>query len=376
MIQSSYYTEQGQRLNNEDFVAFSERVFVVCDGVGGQAKGEVASRYVAENLVANLSSMPPEVLSKALVQRAIFEVQQGLNRKADAEPETKGMGTTLTLVVFTPEGLIAAHIGDSRIYLVSQTKQQYWRTTDHSYVAELVKAGIINEEEARTHSMRNRISRAIVGDSERKTDQPDIVEVTNLQRGDLVLLCSDGVLEAFDDVKLLQLLADKGLSVEQKIAEIRKGCLGVSRDNNTALLLEVEEDRQRDDQLLRKALPWQQEQALEAVPQEKPKAHVQKNEAASPILPKSNRGRTKRGSRLLLWIFVFLAAALLTFWLLKWVSPDAKPARQRNLPKKEKKREAKNRQQTKSVVKSFFQSDTTPTTPQKTPKSADSIRHE
>jgi hypothetical protein len=226
------------------------------------------------------------------------------------------MGTTLTLVAFTPAGLIAAHIGDSRIYLVTQAKQQYWRTTDHSYVAELVKAGIITEAEARTHSMRNRISRAIVGDADRKTDQPDIVEVTNLQRGDLVLLCTDGVLEAFDDEQLLRLLTTERRTVEEKIEAIRKGCQVASHDNNTALLIEISDNISKEDKLTRRPFPWQSSAMGGAKPKGVQPGPIRKTETRprlrGDLRPKSHYNKA-------LWmLLIVLLVALLTFGLLNW----------------------------------------------------------
>ena len=240
-MKSAFYTNIGTRGNNEDFLAHNENIFIVCDGVGGLAKGEVASRFVTETLIRSVAETPLEPLDKTTIQQRLALVQDKLNDRLDENPDEKGMGTTLTAVFTSPGAIYLAHIGDSRIYYIRPSSGLFWRTTDHSVVAELAKAGIIKESEAKKHPMSNRITRAIQANTKNETSNADITQVTKAEAGDLIFLCTDGVLEALEDKPLLEILCNGEVTIESKIEQIEQTCKGVSRDNNTALLIELEE---------------------------------------------------------------------------------------------------------------------------------------
>lgn len=234
------YTAVGKRTNNEDYSGTGNGLFIVCDGVGGSEKGEVASRFVVEALLSAFSGISGEPVNKSLIQKIITEVQHSLNQRLTNHPSEKGMGTTLALLIISGHALHIAHIGDSRVYFIRPAQQQYWHTTDHSYVQELVKAGIISEEEALVHSRKNQITRAIQANTEGNAADADVVKITEIQAGDLFFICSDGVLEAYTEQLLVNLLAENELTVEQKILSIQERCLKFSNDNNTAILIEIE----------------------------------------------------------------------------------------------------------------------------------------
>ncbi len=236
----SPYSAIGRRTNNEDFLAYAKGIYIVCDGVGGSEKGEVASRFVAENLLQGFDEALDEPFNKSSIQQRITITQHALNARLIEKPEEKGMGTTLTLFALKPKGAHIAHIGDSRVYFIRPSKGEYWHTKDHSLVQELVDAGIITEAKARTHPKKNHITRAIQANAENKAVKADIVKLNEIEEGDLFFLCSDGVLEAFDDDTLIKLMLRTDLSIETKLDIIKEGCSKDSSDNNTAILLEIE----------------------------------------------------------------------------------------------------------------------------------------
>lgn len=236
----SSYTEIGKRELNEDFISHRSGIYVLCDGVGGEEKGEVASRFVAEKLTDCFGENDGDLIVKALIQNALKRIQLELNARIASNPEELGMGTTLTAALFSKGKAFLIHIGDSRIYYIRPSEDIFWRTTDHSVTAELVMSGMISEEEARNHPMRNRITRAIQSNIYGKTSKADINCVPNIKVGDLIFLCSDGVLETFSESDLLEILVNQQNTIDEKIIEIKRSCMGISNDNNSALLIEVE----------------------------------------------------------------------------------------------------------------------------------------
>jgi len=234
------YSGIGRRSNNEDYLIHSKGIYIVCDGVGGSAKGEVASRFVAETLLENCKGIPDEPLNKTTIQQLIAETQKALNARLLEKPEENGMGTTLTLLSLKPDSVHLAHIGDSRVYFIRPAKEVYWHTKDHSLVQELVDADIITEAKARTHPKKNHITRAIQANAEGKVVAADILKINEIAEGDLFFLCSDGVMEAFDDDALIKLLFRNDLSLESKLDIIKEACAKDSSDNNTAILIEIE----------------------------------------------------------------------------------------------------------------------------------------
>lgn len=185
-------TDAGRaRDHNEDFIAFEagrERaeqgaLFVVCDGIGGYARGEVASELAARTITsrfyAYLADRPAEASLLDAIEAANAEVfQQGGGK----------MGTTGVMAYFHDDAVMIANVGDCRAYLVRDGKPRQI-TRDHSFVAEQVAAGMLTEQQARESSYRNIITRAI-------GHRPDVeVDVFRepLLKNDIVVLCSDGL---------------------------------------------------------------------------------------------------------------------------------------------------------------------------------------
>lgn len=232
------FTHIGTRQNNEDSLGHSKHAFIVCDGMGGHTSGEVASKFVVEEVLKSVENLIE--FSKESIAEILEEVQVNLNKKLETQPELLKMGTTFTGVFFAKDKVFVAHIGDSRVYLVRPSTQKIWHTWDHSLVGGLMQSGEITREKGRLHPMSNRISKAITANDKGKTVKPDIVQINSLQKGDLFLLCSDGVNEGWKEHELMHLLCDLELSSREKLNKIEKQCAVESRDNNTAILIEIE----------------------------------------------------------------------------------------------------------------------------------------
>lgn len=232
------FSQLGKRSNNEDSLGVSESLLTVCDGMGGHNYGERASAFVVEHLLQAFAERKP--LGKMDIQKQLDMVQTDLKQLLDKEPELEGMGTTFTGIFRTPDVWYAAHIGDSRIYLFRPSERKLWHTWDHSLVGELMRTHEITVEAGRFHPMSNRISKAIIAQKDKKPAAASIVKIDELKEDDILLLCSDGVIEAWGDWELVNLFADKTLSFEQKCQRLAKQCDETSKDNNTAIIAEVE----------------------------------------------------------------------------------------------------------------------------------------
>jgi serine/threonine protein phosphatase PrpC len=234
--------EKGRRSNNEDsvfpkkgFATTQDRAFLVCDGVGGQAKGEIASKIVSE--IFGDALRQTKASEHHYIEAVLQQVEDELQYYTQAHAESLGMATTLTMVHFHDNGVSVAHVGDSRIYQI-RNGQIIYKSEDHSFVNELVRAGVITHEQAATHPQRNVITRAIQG-SEKRTSS-DVYILQNVAPNDYFFLCTDGILESVNDATLLHILTTP-LSNEEKTDEILRLCEANSRDNFSCYLLQVED---------------------------------------------------------------------------------------------------------------------------------------
>ncbi|MBC8155054.1 MAG: serine/threonine-protein phosphatase [Bacteroidetes bacterium] len=238
------FSQPGSRPNNED-ILFPEpdaatpyqSWFMVCDGVGGAERGEVASQLAVTQFDAYFRAHPAPVITAEYIQQALSAVQDRFDSYVRENPAAAGMGTTLTLVYLHEAGATVAHLGDSRVYLVRQGRIQ-WRTDDHSYVNELVKGGVLTADQARHHPQRNIITRAIQGGGNDRSVAA-IQFISDLQPGDYFFLCSDGVLERVSDELLENVLGSHDTNAE-KMRIIQACCTDQTRDNFTAYLIQVQ----------------------------------------------------------------------------------------------------------------------------------------
>lgn len=241
--------ELGQRANQEDslFPALGklspdDRLFILCDGMGGHEKGEVASATVCETISRVVLSAwhPGEALSDELFLQALSAAFDALDAKDNGEE--RKMGTTLTFLCLHANGATVAHIGDSRIYQLrpaSDTTPAHvvFRTQDHSLVNDLVKIGEITEEEAKHHPQKNVITRAMQPCQEHRA-KADIALLTDIQPGDYFFMCSDGMLEQSTDDNILNIITKPNVSDEHKLEMLRR-VTEENKDNHTAHLVYI-----------------------------------------------------------------------------------------------------------------------------------------
>lgn len=241
--------ELGQRQNQEDSLfpgigqqTSQDRLFILCDGMGGHEKGEVASATVCETMSKTILSRwnPNEPLGDELLQQAIEDAYDALDAKDNGSE--KKMGTTMTFLCFHANGVTVAHIGDSRVYQLRPAKGELpayivFQTRDHSLVNDLIKIGDITEEEAKHHPQKNVITRAMQPCQERRA-KADIKHLTDVQDGDYFYMCSDGMLEETYDENLIYIICKKDVSDEQKV-EMLRSVTKDNKDNHTAHLIHI-----------------------------------------------------------------------------------------------------------------------------------------
>lgn len=191
-----YLTDRGnRRTKNEDSVMImpEKRFFMMADGVGGNKAGEIASRTALDALEDYvLKNEIPEDYGKdemfLYFEDAVNFVNEVVCRLSEEVPEYEGMATTLVFVYVGKDSVYIANIGDSRVYLIHEG-QIYQITEDHTYVNDLIKMGVLTKEEARVHSKKNVITRAIGEDA---YSGPDCFSIQYV-KGDKILMCTDGL---------------------------------------------------------------------------------------------------------------------------------------------------------------------------------------
>lgn len=240
------FSEIGQKDNQEDFVFPSptevkrdDRVIILCDGMGGHSHGEVASRTVATALGQFMKWHFPSdgVLTKEVFNEGLDYAYEQLNLVDDGAP--KKMGTTLTFVCFHNNGCFCAHIGDSRIYIVRPSERRIiYRSDDHSLVNDLLRAGELTPEEAASYPHKNVITRAMQPNQD-KPAKAEIRNIQDIQSGDYVFQCCDGILENLTDDKLVDILSNPSTNDVQKLVAIKNVCFGRTKDNFTCYLTPI-----------------------------------------------------------------------------------------------------------------------------------------
>ena len=178
--------------------------FIVADGMGGHNAGEVASLATVNTFLEKaktLREIKSEKQATDFIKGAFRRANDIILYKAAADASMAGMGTTAVAAIVTENNFIIGNIGDSRAYIISDGKIQQI-TEDHSYVAQLLKAGTIKEEEAKVHPKRNEINRAVGVEAYR---EPDIFNC-EYKKGDILLLCTDGLDKMVDDEVILEIV--------------------------------------------------------------------------------------------------------------------------------------------------------------------------
>ena len=247
LYQPQAINEMGKRQNQEDSIypAFGEatidsRLFIVCDGMGGYEKGEVASATTVSTISKFLNQHhdPDTPLADNQFTAALSAAYDALDR-TDQEEEKNKMGTTLTMLCFHRGGCLAAHIGDSRIYhLRPSTREILYRSRDHSLVQQLYEMGEISYAEMKTSPQKNVVIKAMQPHQEQRV-KAELVHITDIRPGDYFYLCTDGMLEQMEDDQLLSIVADKNINDEQKRKQLIEAT-DKNADNHSAYLIHIE----------------------------------------------------------------------------------------------------------------------------------------
>ena len=235
--------ELGKRANNEDSVApkkgeatVQDRLFVVCDGVGGEKKGEVASQIVTHSIQEYFKKVLVDVrIGKEAIQKAILYANKNLSAYVATDVSANRMSTTLAMVLLGDESVIAAWCGDSRIHHIRNGKV-IWKSRDHSLVSELIYQGELSEEEARSHPQRNVITRSLNALS--YNNSVDFHEIESFETGDYLLVCTDGFLEKVSDKVISEVLMDE--KQKDKALAFFAQCREVTRDNFSMYLVRIQ----------------------------------------------------------------------------------------------------------------------------------------
>ncbi|MBR6981894.1 MAG: protein phosphatase 2C domain-containing protein [Prevotella sp.] len=248
--------EVGARANQEDSIfplvgkaKESDRLFVLCDGMGGHERGEVASAAICQGIMEYFQEnvKTDEVLADEQLKNALEHAYLKLDAIDDGA--YRKAGTTMTMLFFHRGGCTAAHIGDSRIYHVRPSSGTIlYKSKDHSLVYELYQMGEISYEEMKTHRRKNQITRAMLPGEDNR-EQADIVHITDIQPGDYFFLCSDGVLEDLDDPDIVKWMTSD-TDDDQKREWLIENTVN-SKDNHSAFLIRIKGvEREEGDEAL------------------------------------------------------------------------------------------------------------------------------
>ncbi|HXE84465.1 MAG TPA: Stp1/IreP family PP2C-type Ser/Thr phosphatase [Gemmatimonadales bacterium] len=227
------------RSGNEDsYLMVPDRgIFVVADGMGGHAAGEVASdmavHYVAREL-DSLRGLSDEQVAERM-RGAIRTANGAIFQRTLTEHDKRGMGTTVTALTLFEARFLIGQVGDSRAYLLRDNKLSQL-TKDHSYVQEQVDAGYLTPEQARTHPYSNVITRCVGANSD---VMPDIY-VGSVRPRDVFLLASDGLTGMLEDYQLAELLSPERMPEDEVDALIAEANRHGGLDNITAVIVRID----------------------------------------------------------------------------------------------------------------------------------------
>ena len=248
MLRSYAITDIGRKRKlNQDFIYLSEtpignlpNVFIVADGMGGHNAGDYASRYAVETVVdeigASFEKNPVRILGAAI------EKANTLIRQSAQENEAySGMGTTMVAATCMGRYLEVANVGDSRLYVIGEQIKQI--TRDHSLVEEMVRMGGLDKASARNHPDKNIITRAI---GAQDYIEPDFFDV-ELQAGNMVLLCSDGLTNMVEDEAIYQILTESGSLKDRVEKLVETANRNGGKDNISVVVIELSADEVEDD---------------------------------------------------------------------------------------------------------------------------------
>lgn len=227
----------------KDKATDKDRLFILCDGMGGHDAGEVASRTVCAAMSHSILTSQPDVegaFTEEILQKGISDAYLALDDKDTGA--AKKMGTTMTVLKLHRGGAMIGHMGDSRVYHIRPGKtaadtEILFQTRDHSLVNDLIAIGELTEEEAKTSRQKNVITRAMQPHMERRS-KADVFNTSDIKAGDYFYLCSDGMLENMENNQLCYFFSESAGADEEKVEKLICATLE-NRDNHSAIIVHV-----------------------------------------------------------------------------------------------------------------------------------------
>ena len=245
-------TGQGQsdigsvRPTNQDSFLINEAndLFIVADGMGGHAGGEIASSLCISKVCSYIDQHKESIMKKetdphhdalwrTLLSESINHASAKIYEYSLENPSLRGMGTTATLLTYHNDVIHWGHVGDSRLYLIREGFQ-YQLTNDHSLVNEQVRAGIITEEEAASHHLKNVITRSVGYQEEEDVDTASF----KMENDDLFVLCSDGLYGKVSDSEISSMIQKERFGAIPNLINLANQRGG--EDNITVIVIQVE----------------------------------------------------------------------------------------------------------------------------------------
>jgi protein phosphatase len=224
-VRESNQDAWGYELKNE------ESLFVVCDGIGGNVGGDMAANLAVLTMLAAFRNHEKILEPGLFLQESTAEAHQAILDFATHQKRLEGMGTTVVATLIRGNIVFCAHVGDSRVYLL-QNNELKQLTKDHSYVQELVDAGVLTSDDATHHPMRNIITRALgTGKPHAELHMP-----FTIQNNDKLLLCTDGLFNELSNEQICSLMLSNPLeTIAQSLVDAanKKG----GNDNTTAFVI-------------------------------------------------------------------------------------------------------------------------------------------
>ena len=251
-------SRQGGRAENQDQCAVIDTplgfLALVCDGMGGGPSGSIASDTAVRKIYEFLNTPHKDLNRKEILKEAVEYAHNTIVSMGNGNPALKGMGTTVAAVLINDQSAIIAHVGDSRVYQFRHGFKVF-RTADHSMVAEMVRNGVLTEEQARLSSQSNIITKALGGQLK------DLAEISEhaYEKGDRFLLCTDGIWGMVPEKELIKRTAKSSVlskAVNDTIDTIDTlgRDSGNTHDNMTIVMLEMKKDSKLKEKMSKKTI--------------------------------------------------------------------------------------------------------------------------
>lgn len=250
LLSGAIDTLTGGRSENQDYAGWRNcglgDIVVVCDGMGGMNGGQTASHIAVDAILNAVVSAGTDANPEQVLHDAIVTANSQIIECGNQNPSLKGMGTTVTAILFTNDYAVAAYAGDSRIYQIRKGNKVY-RTFDESMVfQQMVKNGILSEEEARTYPQSNIILNALG-----IFEEPNInIETLSYLSGDRFVLCTDGFWGTYPEPDVISYVTRKGPVADNlrrllSLMDITGQNNGGGHDNITAAVVDLKRDSKK-----------------------------------------------------------------------------------------------------------------------------------